>query len=191
MPGPDRGDSANDQELMGRVQAAEDVAAFGSLYDRHATRAYRIAWSVCGDAHRAEEAVQDGFLSIWRSRKRYRAERGSFQAWSMTLIRHAAIDTLRRERAARRPRLVDQKTDAPDLAAPSPQDRVVAGDRADALRMALTQLPAAQAEVIQLAFFGELTHSEIADQLALPMGTVKGRMRLGLERLRGKIREPA
>ena len=165
-------------------QDTEDLEAFSCLYDRHATRAYRIARSVCGDNSRSEEAVQEGFLSIWRGRSRFQCRSGSFQAWSMTIVRYAAIDVVRHDTAEKRPRLVEEGMEAADSRGVSPEEQVVAESEAEAVRTTLAQLPEAQAEVISLAFFGELSHSEIAKELDLPPGTVKGRMRLGLEKLR-------
>ena len=185
MSGLEPRDSATDEELMRRVQGTEDVEAFGWLYDRHAARAYRVARSVCRDTHRAEEGVQEGFLGVWRSRATFRANgNGSFQAWSMRVVRNAAIDALRRERPISPHGLGEQGADGSGNGADSPEDQVVARSEAEALRDSLAQLPDAQAEVIGLAFFGELSHTEIAQQLELPPGTVKGRMRLGLEKLR-------
>ncbi len=175
-----------DEELMRRVNDAEDVEAFGCLYDRHATRAYRVARSVCGDSPRSEEAVQEGFLSIWRGRAKFRTAHGSFQAWSMSIVRHAAINALRYETAAKRPRFSEQEVDASDSGA-SPEDQAVAQSEAEAMRISLARLPRPQAEAIGLAFFGELSHAEIARQLDLPPGTVKGRIRLGLEKLRSQM----
>ncbi len=169
---------------MRRVQDAGDVDAFDRLYTRHATRAYRVARSVCGDTSSSEEAVQEGFLSVWRRRGSFDAAGGSFQAWSMTIVRNAAIDGLRRVGA--RPKL-SEEVDTPDSHAESVLDQVTQRSEGEALRASLTQLPEAQAEVIALAFFGELTHAEIAHELELPPGTVKGRMRLGLEKLRSQI----
>lgn len=183
MLNPEVRDNSTDDDLMCRVKDNADLEAYGCLYDRHASRAYGVARSVCGDVHRSEEAVQDGFLAVWRGRSRFRPASGSFGAWSMTLVRHAAIDILRRE--SRRPSLCAPQDDTPDVTrGASPEHRAIARDEAASLRDALARLPAAQAEVIGLAFFGELSHSEISEQLALPLGTVKGRMRLGLEKLR-------
>jgi RNA polymerase sigma-70 factor (ECF subfamily) len=109
----------------------------------------------------------------------------------MRIVRHAAIDTVRREAAAKRPRLGEQKGETADPQSDSLADDVAAADQAEALRASLAQLPASQAEVIGLAFFGELSHSEIAHELELPSGTVKGRMRLGLEKLRRQMRTAA
>lgn len=177
------GDFESDEKLMVRVQA-DDSEAFGLLFDRHYKRAIAVAGSVCRDGGRAEDAVQEGFLSLWRSRSSYRPARGSFRAWSMALIRHRALDSVRAESATSRPRLAGgDRLDA--VAAPgSVQDDAINKSRDDVLRESLGQLPDAQAEVIALAFYGGLSHSEIAAQLELPPGTVKGRMRLGLDKLR-------
>lgn len=173
-----------DAELMRRAQA-DEPEAFAHLYDRHATRANRVARSVCRNNGRAEDIVQEGFLTIWRNRASFRQERGSFQAWSMGIIRNRAIDSIRT--SARRPQLVLLTAQVPDAVSASPSDEVIARSEGDALRELMAQLPAAQAEVISLAFFGELTHTEIATLLDLPKGTVKGRMRLGMEKLRKQL----
>lgn len=180
------GSAPNDEALMARVQNG-DTDAFAELYDRHAVQALRVAQAICSDPGRAEDAVQDGFLAIWTSRARYSPENGSFKAWSMSIVKNRAIDSYRA--AAARPPLQPTETQAenPDTAAKSVQDQVVARSETDALLVSLRDLPAAQAEVIALAFFGELSHSEIAAQLDLPSGTVKGRMRLGLEKLRKRM----
>ena len=102
----------------------------------------------------------------------------------MTIVRYAAIDVVRHDTAEKRPRLVEEGMEAADSRGLSPEEQVVAESEAEAVRTSLAQLPEAQAEVISLAFFGELSHSEIAQELDLPPGTVKGRMRLGLEKLR-------
>lgn len=176
---------ASDERLMRRVQTG-DTEAFEQLYDRHAVRAFRVARSVC-DASRAEDAVQEGFLSIWRSRESYRPESGSFQAWSMRIVRNRAIDAARRD-AARPPLADSDHHDPEDTPAPTAVEQdVIARDEADGLRGALKRLPDEQAEVIALAYYGELTHTQIAKQLSIPSGTVKGRMRLGLEKLRRQL----
>lgn len=170
---------------MGRVQR-DDVDAFEQLFDRHAVRALRVAASVCRDRGHAEDAVQEGFLSIWRGRADYRPEKGTFRVWSMSIVRFRAVDAARRV-AARPPVTRTDAAAAPeahDPAQPSPEDQAVQRGDDDALHAALARLPEAQAEVIALAYFGELTHTEIARHLDLPSGTVKGRMRLGLEKLR-------
>jgi RNA polymerase sigma-70 factor (ECF subfamily) len=178
--------AASDEELMRGVQA-DDVRAFEALYDRNVARAWRLARSVCRDPGRAEDAVQDAFVSAWQSRRSYRQDTGSVRSWLMTIVRNRALDSVRREAAARRPRLADGDHTGPDPANGSPQDEVIERMEARAIRTRLERLPKEQAEVIALAFYGELTHTEIAERLSLPEGTVKGRMRLGLEQLREQI----
>jgi RNA polymerase sigma-70 factor (ECF subfamily) len=171
-------------QLMARIESGS-VEAFEELYDRYSARAYRVAWWVCRDAGRAEDAVQEAFISIWRSRMGYHPARGTPAAWLLTTVRHRAIDVVRRhtKHADRRvgERLLDPDpaTDVAELAATR--------EEAHRLQDLLTQLPDAQREVIVLAFYGQLTHSEIATALDLPTGTVKGRMRLGLQKLRTHV----
>lgn len=171
----------SDEELMGRVQA-DDVDAFAELYDRYSARAFGLARMVCGDSQLAEEAAQDGFLAVWRGRANFDPGRGSTGAWLMTLIRHRSIDLIRRSRPIDRRRASDGELGhlraRDDVAG-----EVEQSDDASRLRAALEQLPEPQREVIILAYFSGLTHTEIAEHLHLPLGTVKGRMRLGLHRL--------
>lgn len=177
-----------DEALMARTQAG-DTNAFAQLYDSYSERALRVARAVCGDQSCAEDAVQEGFLAIWRNRAGYRPDAGSFQAWSMRIVKNRAIDSCRR--AAVRPRTQtndvchDQFQIDPNPT--TPQGAVVAQSERAGLIASLRQLPEAQAKVIVLAYFGELSHSEIATLLGLPHGTVKGRMRLGLEKLRREM----
>lgn len=180
------GSATSDEALMACARDG-DTVAFAELYDRHAVRAFRLAQAICHDPGRAEDVVQESFLSIWNGRARFSQEKGSFKAWSTRIVRHRAIDA--RRAAAARPPLQATETlaELPDPGSSSVQDQVVARSENDALRASLDNLPPAQAEVIALAFFGELSHSEVAAQLDLPSGTVKGRMRLGLEKLRKQM----
>ena len=175
----------HDAALMRRVQA-DDQAAFGALYDRFGTKAYRVAFSVARDRPRAEDIVQEAFLSVWRSRAGYRPELGTVVGWIMHTVRNRAIDSLRRNgrHDDRRAPGGDQEIDDRLIAPGSVEDTVGERDQAARLRRTLARLPAAQRDVIALAYFGELSTSEIARQLSLPLGTVKGRMRLGLDKLR-------
>jgi RNA polymerase sigma-70 factor, ECF subfamily len=179
----DQGES--DDALMARVQR-DDTNAFGELYDRHRGPAFDVAQSVCHNPGLAEDAVQEAFLSIWRGREGYRPRAGaSFRAWAMETVRNRAIDSHRRRGATERPPLAPLLvTDLPEAPSQSPLDEVIERGERDALDGSLSRLPEAQAQVIALAFFGELTHVEIAGQLGLPEGTVKGRMRLGMDKLR-------
>lgn len=165
---------------------ASDTQAFARLYDRYATRAMRMAAAVCG-AQRAEDAVQDAFLSIWRTSSRYDARRGTVQAWIMGITRNRSIDLVRRHAGPDRRRAGIEDAGELPSAAESVEDVAIGHETAYELEETLKGLPLAQREVIALAYFGGLTHSEIADQLGLPPGTVKGRMRLGLAKMRVEV----
>ncbi len=171
----------SDERLMARIQA-NDPEALGELYDRYASPAFRVSMSVCQDRGRAEDAVQEAFISIWRARASYSGDRGTVAAWLMSVARHRAID-LGRGNARHATRCVsDHHLGGHD----SGTDVAVEAAEADTtarLRTLLARLPDSQREVITLAFYGELSHLEIAALLGLPLGTVKGRMRLGLHKL--------
>jgi RNA polymerase sigma-70 factor, ECF subfamily len=167
---------------MQRIQDGEHEA-LGELYDRLAVRAYRTAFSICRDRDRAQDAVQDAFVSIWSSRALFRPELGSVVPWAMTVVRNRAHDLRRREA-----RSFPADAEFDHRAAPDdvPGD-VMARHEADQMTELLSQLPPAQRQVIQLGFYSGYTHAEIARQLGLPPGTVKGRMRLGLDKLRAGL----
>jgi RNA polymerase sigma-70 factor (ECF subfamily) len=175
----------DDDLVMAHVKAGSAVA-FGVLYDRYCDRAYRIAWSVCRDEGRAEDAVQETFISIWKTRRTYE-DHGKVASWVLTVARHRAIDIARRDTLQAAHRTSDERLqvvhDPRGVA-----EQVLARAEAHDLLHLLARLPTFQREVIALAYYAQLTHSEIAAQLDLPLGTVKGRMRLGLNRLRADIR---
>lgn len=177
-----------DDQVMARVRAGSS-AAFELLHDRYRSRIYRVARSVCRDDGRAQEAVQETLVSIWSSRERYE-DRGDVGAWVLTLARHRAIDIARRNRPHATHRAGDDMLEA--VATPGcVQEKVAARAHAAHVTSALAQIPGEQREVIVLAFYGQLTHLEIAARLGIPLGTVKGRMRLGLIRLRGDVERAA
>jgi RNA polymerase sigma-70 factor (ECF subfamily) len=174
-----------DAVLMQEVQAGGH-RALGELYDRFSSRGYRVALSVCHDRDCAQDAVQDAFVSMWASRATYRAERGPVLRWAMSIVRHRAIFLARRRSA---PAMLNEGTaqleeQAADDDVPSD---VESHAEAAQLKRLLLRLPPAQREVVRLAFFQGLTHEQIARRLALPPGTVKGRMRLGLTKLRSGL----
>jgi RNA polymerase sigma-70 factor (ECF subfamily) len=177
-----------DAELMLRVQAGEHLA-LGELYDRFAPRALRVALAVCRDSESAHDAVQDAFVSMWTSRATYHPTRGSVVAWSMSIVRHRAIHLTRLRAVATRREGgtggLERQPGPEDL----PSD-FAARTKEKELAQLLVRLPPAQLQVIQLGFFDGLTHQEIAQRLALPPGTVKGRMRLGLTKLRSELDTP-
>ena len=177
--------TASDDDVMACVKTGSTVA-FGVLYDRYCDPAYRVARSVCRDAGRAEEAVQEAFIAIWKTRMTYLAEAGRVAAWVLTVVRYRAIDIARRNTPHAAHRASDDKlytVRTPDNVA----EQVASRSQARDVLSLLAALPDAQQEVITLGFYGQLTHSEIASHLGLPVGTVKGRMRLGLQRLRSQM----
>ena len=176
----------SDGELMANVIAGS-VESFADLYDRYCDRAYRVARAVCRDDGRAQEAVQEGFLSVWNSRANYRQQQGTVAAWLLTVIRYRAIDIARSNRNHVSRRASDNQVDVRSELE-DPLETALKHDDAQRLQASLAMLPDAQAEVITLAYFGQLSHTEIAAQLGLPTGTVKGRMRLGLQKLRADTR---
>jgi len=180
--------AAHDEQLMQLAQAG-DRQAFGGLYHRLGADARRVAGRICFDRESARDAVQDAFLSIWQRRESYDSGRGEVRPWAMTIVRHRALDVARRDGARRLLRapaeLLDYRAGTERCAA----ERVVAGDRETELRASLRRLPPLQRQVITLAFFGGLSHREIAKRLALAEGTVKGRIRLGMHKLRAELDE--
>jgi RNA polymerase sigma-70 factor (ECF subfamily) len=176
-----------DEELMALVERRR-ADAFAVLYDRHAGAAYSLARRIVGDSQVAEDVTQEAFLSVWRSGARFDPARGSVRSWTLGIVRNRGIDALRRS-AGPAPKL-----DLDDEAALETQPSVeftdseaIRRERANAIRGVLRELPSDQSQVIVLAYFGGFTHSEIADMLEMPLGTVKGRMRLGLEKVRTRL----
>jgi len=161
--------------------------AFEVLFDRHADVAFSLAYRMCGRRSMAEDVVQDAFLSLWRSGASYDRARGSVRSWVLSVVHNRAIDAFRRE-AVRTSRDVRDEHVAEHVAASEQTEtEVERRDEARHVRSALGELPADQRQVIELAFFGGFTHTQIAEMLKLPAGTVKGRMRLGLTKMRGAL----
>lgn len=175
----------SDDLVMAGVKAGSENA-FGVLYDRYNTRAYRIARSVCRDGASAEEAVQETFIAIWKTRANYENQVGKVAAWVLTVARHRSIDVARRRGRDAEHLMSDEALE--HVGAPGGvAEQAVARDQTRTVLDLLAALPEAQREVIMLGFYGQLSHSEIAAHLGLPAGTVKGRMRLGLQRLRADV----
>ena len=171
-----------DEDLMVLVGGG-DADAFAALYDRHSRSAYWLAHKLTGEKQAAEDLAQDAFLKIWRSAERYRPERSSARTWILSVVRNQGIDQLR-AKASRRRTQEKAEASAPKYE-PSEAFAQAWGDvRLGRVREALDALPQVQQQVLELAHFSGLTHMEIAERLQLPPGTVKGRMRLGLKKLR-------
>jgi RNA polymerase sigma-70 factor, ECF subfamily len=161
-----------------------EIRAFEVIFDRHAGASFSLAYRMCGRRAMAEDIVQEAFLSLWRTGARYDRGRGSVRSWILSAVHNRAIDAFRREAVKDRRDVADEGL-AERLPARELTDaEVERRDDARQVRQALRELPADQRQVIELAYFGGFTHSQIAEMLGLPAGTVKGRMRLGLTKLR-------
>ncbi|MFL5868632.1 MAG: RNA polymerase sigma factor [Thermoleophilaceae bacterium] len=177
-----------DEEVMQLVQQG-DPRGFELLYDRHGGAAFSLAYRMTGNRTAAEDVAQEAFLSIWRSRLRYQPERGSVRTWVLGIVHNRAIDALRRNLVHERRRTtaegLEERQEAPE------RTDVEAARREEArhVQSALETLPEEQRRTIELAYFGGFSHSQIAEMLETPIGTVKGRMRLGLEKMRRQLVE--
>jgi RNA polymerase sigma-70 factor (ECF subfamily) len=178
-----------DEDLMTLVDNKR-ADAFEVLYDRHGGAAYSLAHRIVGDRGVAEDVTQEAFLSLWRTGARYDAARGSVRSWMLGIVRNRAIDALRRA-AGSAPKL-DLDDEALLDSRPSEElteAEAIKRETSRRLRGVLSELPREQSEVIGLAYFGGFTHAESAEMLGMPLGTVKGRMRLGLEKIRAGLAE--
>jgi RNA polymerase sigma-70 factor (ECF subfamily) len=178
-----------DEELMPLI-GEKDPEAFEVFYDRHGGVAYSLAYRIVGEKAAAEDVTQEAFISIWRSGARFDRARGSVRSWMLSIVRNRAIDALR-SRAGKAPKLTFDD-DAVLEQRPSEElteDEAMRRETAGEIRGALGELPGEQSKVIELAYFGGFSQSEISRMLGVPLGTVKGRMRLGLEKIRGELAE--
>lgn len=171
--------------------AEKDAAAFELFYERHGRAAFSLAYRILGDREQAEDVTQETFLSTWRSNAAFDPARGSVRTWILGVVRNRAIDLVRRESAKRSPRLDLRSEDAIDETsfAASTEEEAMRRETQREVRTVLDGLPPAQAQVVQLAYFGGFSQSEIANVLGLPVGTVKGRMRLALTKVRSGLAE--
>jgi RNA polymerase sigma-70 factor, ECF subfamily len=170
----------SDHALIARL-AARDLGALAGLYDRYGRLAYSLAYRILGESETAEDVVQDAFLSAWRGAHSYRRERGNPRAWLLSIVHHRAVDILRRKTTFRPAPL-----EVAELQ-PADQDTAAEAERNvehRSVREALEGLPPAQRRTIELAYFGGYTHVELSELMGVPLGTVKGRMRIGLQKMR-------
>lgn len=178
-----------DEEIIARLSAGESWA-MAVLYDRYARLVFSLALRILNDRGAAEEAVQEIFVKVWRRARDYRAERGRFSSWLTGIAHNHAIDELRRRRA--RPSASDDAADAMEQVvdtAPAPMDLAMQSVERRRILDALSAIPDAQRRAIELAFFEGLTQQEIADRLGEPLGTIKTRMRLGMQKLKALLEE--
>ena len=178
----------SDEALIALVARGDDTA-FAELYDRIGRVAYGIALRILRDERLAEDAVQEGFLAVWRSAATFRAERAKASTWVVTLVHRRAVDIVRREER-RRAEPLEPVTgqDAPDPAG-SAEDEAWLGFERERVLGALAALPDAQRESLELAYYGGYSQSELAEMLGVPIGTIKSRMFAGLARLRALLDE--
>jgi RNA polymerase sigma-70 factor (ECF subfamily) len=174
----------SDEALVALV-ARSDETALAELYDRFGRIAYGIALRVVRDPSLAEDAVQEAFLSVWRSAGRYVAERAKASTWILTLVHRRAVDLVRREE----PRRAEPLDSVPQAAGDATDDAAWLRLQRERVQVALRQLPDQQREAIELAYYGGFTQSELADRLGQPLGTIKSRMFAGLARLREILAE--
>lgn len=174
-----------------RQVAAGEIGGLEILYDRYHTMAYALALRITTETGLAEDVVQDSFLGLWRNAGRYAEDKGSVRGWLLAIVRHRAIDSMRRRKNAV---AIADETEEPLPAAltlPDIWPEVAGRLDAELVRQALGKLPQAQREAIELAYFDGLTQREIATKTGAPLGTVKSRMRLGLVSLRRELRDIA
>lgn len=167
-----------------RVQRG-DQQAFAQVYDELAGKVFATIKRVLRDPAMSEEVTQEVFVEIWQHASRFDAERASVTTWALTMARRRAVDRVRREQSQRNriDALAGQRADE----TPEPDDAVVAGLDGDIVRSALATLPDDQRDVLVLSFIDGLAHADIAERLGLPLGTVKGRVRGGLRKLRAAL----
>lgn len=171
-----------DEELISLVER-KDSQAFAVLYDRHSRVAFSLAYRLMGERQAAEDLVQEVYLRVWRSTGSYRAERGSVRTWILSIVHHRGVDLLRSSSSRRRTQ--DKVESSAETTQPSEAfSEAWRNSQRDQVRQALNTLPAEQLKILELAYFSGYTHVEISELLDLPLGTVKGRMRLGMKKIK-------
>ncbi|MFN8224691.1 MAG: sigma-70 family RNA polymerase sigma factor [Gaiellales bacterium] len=180
----------SDEALVALVARGQDDA-LGELYDRVGRVAYSIALRIVRDDRLAEDAVQDGFLTAWRSAATFDPSRAKASTWIITLVHRRAVDLVRREQRRRADPLDDAAQATFADGAGSAEEQAWLGFERERVQRALTLLPDQQREALELAYYGGYSQSEIGERLGLPLGTIKSRMFAGLSRLRELLDEPS
>ena len=160
-----------------------DAEALATLYDRHGRAAYSLAYRLMGEKQEAEDVVQEAFVKVWRSAGGYRVGRGSVRTWILSIVHNRGIDQIR-SHASRRRTQDKVEASAPTSEPSEAFSETWKNSQREQVREALNTLPQEQLQILELAYFSGYTHVEIAERLDLPLGTVKGRMRLGLRKIR-------
>jgi RNA polymerase sigma-70 factor, ECF subfamily len=177
-------ETMSDEDLLERVARERDQSAFEVLYQRYSRAVYSLVTRILRDRHTGEDVAQDAFAAVWRAAAGYHRGRGSAAGWMFAIARNAAIDASR----AKVPLVVGELPDRPDQS-PLPDAQAISDMEAFRVHLAVDSLPDREREVIELAYFSGLAQSEIAQQLELPLGTVKTRTRSALQRMAPILRE--
>jgi len=178
----------SDDALLERLAMQADTEALSELYDRYQALMYGLAMRITNDAQMAQDAVQEAFVGVWRNAARYSAARASVRTWLMSITHHRAIDLVRRRRAT--VALPEAgETVAAALTVPDVWTEVSRSMDSDTVREAMAHLPEAQRQAIELAYFHGLTQVEIAERTQSPLGTIKSRVRLGLQTMRRHLED--
>lgn len=189
MRGDDHEEAQQDDAAILRQIVARDPRSMELLYDRYGGVAYALALRVLRDPGAAEDVVQEAFFNIWRQGTSYDTARGTVRTWLLTVVHHRAIDRVRSMRAKTRGDVAIDSV----LFLQAKEDTwatVSAGLESERIRAAVATLPPEQRQVVEMAYFAGLTHVEIAERVGIPLGTVKGRMRLAVDKLRDALRMP-
>ena len=173
-------------EALVALAARSEQSALAELYDRYGRTAYGLALRIVRDQALAEDAVQDAFLTVWRTASRFVPERGKASTWILTLVHRRAVDTVRREERRR----TDSLERAAEPAVEGVEEDAWLRLQRERVQAALRSLPDAQREALELAYYGGFSQSELAERLGQPLGTIKSRMFTGLSRLREQLGEP-
>jgi RNA polymerase sigma-70 factor, ECF subfamily len=184
-----RASTLEDRDLVVRVVDG-DVRAFEAIYDRYSIQVFGLALRVTGRHRAAEEATQDAFLILWRTADRYDMDRGTLKTWLLSIVRNRSIDWLRREARHDRELEIDDALVGRLEATQRTEDEAATHEESRDARQLLITLPTEQRQVIELAYFKGLTHTEMAAKIGIPLGTVKGRQRLALTKMRQQLTSP-
>jgi RNA polymerase sigma-70 factor (ECF subfamily) len=179
-----------DEALLADLAETADQAALSELYDRYQAVMYGLAMRITKDSALAQDAVQEAFVGVWRNASRYTPGRASVRTWILSITHHRAIDLVRRRRPTNTLPEGDEPVTSAALVSPDVWPEVERAVNATAVRAAIGELPELQREAIEMAYFQGLTQVEIASKTGAPLGTVKSRVRLGLQQMRRVLEEP-
>ena len=184
-------ENCTDEALMQILYASKSEWVVEQLYNRYRRYMYVLAYSIVGDSYLAEDVVQDAFLTLWRKASTYQEQEGSVKSWLQTIVRNRAIDKVRSSAQRDRQHLPLEDMNEQNFSSLEPDvwEQVWEADQATVIRNALAQLPTEQSQAIELNYFYGYTHIEIARQQQIPLGTVKGRVRLGLQKIKLLLQE--